>query len=72
MAQTNMSSDWQYCITYCSHTFLSGDIKEMSTGKNGGPGNKLCQTSLIFFKNLYGLVGVMNRVELEDLDAGKF
>lgn len=44
----------------------------MSTGKNGGPGNKLCQTSLIFFKNLYGLVGVMNRVELEDLDAGKF
>lgn len=55
------------------HIFLtSGDIKEISTGKNGGPGNKLCQSSLISFKNLYWLVGVMNGVELEDLDAGKF
>lgn len=69
MAHTNMSSNWQHCIIYYSHTFTSGPNKEMSGRKNGAVMNKLCQTSLISFNIFYWPIGFTNGGEAEDSDV---
>lgn len=72
MAHTNMSSNWQHCIIYHSHTFTSGPNKERSSHKNGAVMNKLCQTSLISFNILKWPTGFVDGGEAEDSDVVNF